>query len=400
MAAQSIERTGDLEQEVAALRKQQRALSTVLRAIARSEGLQVVLDEIVEACRQLCEGDHGALWLLRDGLLHSVSHDAGGDASRYDREHPHAVDRTTIAGRVAATRALVHVPDILEDAEYAYPGPRSFRAMVGAPVMMEDELLGVVVVVRVEQRPYSDAQIDLLRTFADQAAIALANARLLEAVDRQRGELARFLPQQVAELVASEEGERLLAGHRAFITCVFCDLRGFTAFAETAAPEELLDVLRGYHETVGRLVTEHGGTLEHFAGDGLMVFFNDPVPLADHELQATRFALAAQAQFDELARIWRKRGTNLDLGIGVEAGHATVGRIGFEGRYDYGAVGPAVNLASRLSSHAAGGQILVGQRVFAAIDEEIPTASIGALELKGFARPMPAYEIRSGAQRS
>jgi adenylate cyclase len=379
MAAQSIERTGDLEHEVAALRKQQRALSTVLRAIARSEGLQVVLDEIVEACRQLCEGDHGALWLLRDGLLHSVSHDAGGDASRYDREHPHAVDRTTIAGRVAATRALVHVPDILEDADYAYPGPRPFRAMLGAPVMMEDELL---------------------RTFADQAAIALANARLLEAVDRQRGELARFLPQQVAELVASEEGERLLAGHRAFITCVFCDLRGFTAFAETAAPEELLDVLRGYHETVGRLVTEHEGTLEHFAGDGLMVFFNDPVPLADHELRATRFALAAQAQFDELARIWRKRGTNLDLGIGVEAGHATVGRIGFEGRYDYGAVGPAVNLASRLSSHAAGGQILVGQRVFAAIDEEIPTASIGALELKGFARPMPAYEIHSGAQRS
>ena len=398
MAARSVERTADLEREVLALREQQRALSTVLRAIARAEGLQVVLDEAVEACRQLCEADNGALWLLRDGLLHSAAHDGGAEASRYDREHPHALDRTTIAGRVAVTRALVHVPDILEDPEYAYPGPRPFRAMLGAPVIMDDELLGVVVVVRVEQRPFSEAQLALLQTFADQAAIAIANARLLEAVERQRGQLSRFLPAQVAELVASDEGERLLAGHRAYITSVFCDLRGFTAFAETAAPEELLDVLRGYHETVGRLVNEHEGTLEHFAGDGLMVFFNDPVPVADHELRATRFALAAQAQFDELAQAWRKRGTDLELGIGIEAGHATVGRIGFEGRYDYGAVGPAVNLAARLSTHAAGGQILVGRRVYAAIDEEIPTASIGALELKGFARPMPAFEVRSGAQ--
>jgi class 3 adenylate cyclase len=401
MAAQSVDRTDDLQHEVLALRKQQQALSAVLRAIARAEGLQVVLDEVTEACRQLCEGDLGALWLLRgDGLLHSVSHHAGGEASRYDREHPHTVDRGTIAGRVALTRAVVHVPDIEEDAEYAYPGPRPFRAMLGAPVMMEDELLGVVVLVRVDARPYTDEQIELLQTFADQAAIALANARLLEAVDRQRGELSRFLAPQVAELVASDEGERLLAGHRAYVTSVFCDLRGFTAFAETAAPEELLDVLRGYHETVGRLVTEHEGTLEHFAGDGLMVFFNDPVPIANHELRATRFALAAQAQFDELARAWRKRGTNLDLGIGIEAGHATVGRIGFEGRYDYGAVGPAVNLASRLSSSAAAGQILVGQRVFAAIDDDVPTARVGDLELKGFARPVPAYEIRSGAEGS
>jgi adenylate cyclase len=400
MAAQSIERTADLEHEVLALRRQQQALSAVLRAIARAEGLQVVLEEVTEACRQLCEGDLGALWLLRDGLLHSVAHHAGGEASRYDREHPHTVDRGTIAGRVALTRAVVHVPDIEQDAEYAYPGPRPFRAMLGAPVMMEEELLGVVVLVRVDARPYTEEQIQLLQTFADQAAIALANARLLEAVDRQRSELSRFLAPQVAELVASDEGERLLAGHRAYITSVFCDLRGFTAFAETAAPEELLDVLRGYYETVGRLVAEHEGTLEHFAGDGLMVFFNDPVPVPSHELRATRFALAAQAQFDELARVWRKRGTNLDLGIGIEAGHATVGRIGFEGRYDYGAVGPAVNLASRLSSSAAAGQILVGQRVFAAIDDEVPTAPVGDLELKGFARPVPAYEIRSGAQGS
>jgi class 3 adenylate cyclase len=216
---------------------------------------------------------------------------------------------------------------------------------------------------------------------------------LLEAVERQRAELSRFLSPQVAELITSQGGERLLAGHRAYITCLFCDLRGFTAFAETAAPEELFDVLREYQGALGRLIPAHGGTLEHFAGDGLMVFFNDPLPLSDHELGAVRLALAAQRQFDELAAVWRKRGIELGLGIGVEAGYATLGRIGFEGRYDYGAVGPVTNLASRLSTHAGGGQILIGQRVFAAVEEAVEAARVGELDLHGFARPVVAYEV-------
>jgi class 3 adenylate cyclase len=132
----------------------------------------------------------------------------------------------------------------------------------------------------------------------------------------------------------------LLAGHRAYITCLFSDLRGFSAFAETAAPEELIEVIGRYHETLGELIPAHGGTLEHFEGDGVMVFFNDPVAVEDHELQAIRLALAAQERFARLAQVWRKRGTELGLGIGIEAGYATLGRIGFEGRYDYGALGP------------------------------------------------------------
>ena len=259
---------------------------------------------------------------------------------------------------------------------------------------MDDELIGVVSVGRSVPGPFADREVQLVKTFADQAAIAIANARLLDTVERQRTELSRFLSPQVAALISSDEGERLLAGHRAYITCLFSDLRGFTAFAETAAPEELFEVLRPYHETIGDLIPRYGGTLEHFAGDGIMVFFNDPIPVDDHELAAIRLALAAQERFEELARAWRKRGTELGLGIGIEAGYATVGRIGFEGRYDYAALGSVTNLASRLSTHAAAGQILVGPRVFAVVEETVLIDSVGSLDLKGFGRAVPAYDVR------
>jgi adenylate cyclase len=262
------------------------------------------------------------------------------------------------------------------------------------PIMIEDDLIGAVVLVRDQPRPFTDDHIALVETFADQAAIAITNARLFEAVERQRTELARFVSPQVAELVSSTDGQQLLAGHRAYISCLFCDLRGFTAFTETAAPEDLFDVLREYHAALGELIPRYDGTLEHFAGDGVMVFFNDPLPVEQHELQAVRLALTAQERFEQLAEGWRKRGTDLGLGIGIEAGYATLGRIGFEGRYDYGALGPVANLASRLSTQAAAGQILIGQRVFAAVEETVETARAGELELKGFSRPVAAYEVR------
>jgi class 3 adenylate cyclase len=155
---------------------------------------------------------------------------------------------------------------------------------------------------------------------------------------------------QVVELVSSPDGEGLLAGHRAYISCLFCDLRCFTGFVETSEPEELVEVLHPHQSAAGALIPAYDGTLEHFASDGLMLFFNDPTPVAEHELQAIRLALALQRRFGELTTGWRKRGIDLSLGIGIAAGHATLGRIGFEGRYDYGALGPVTNLASRLST--------------------------------------------------
>jgi class 3 adenylate cyclase len=384
----------DPARELEDVREQQRAISGVLRAVARSAGLQPVLAEVAEACRRLCKADHGALWLLQGGLLHLGAHDGEPAGEQYDREHPHALDRTTAAGRTAVERRPVQIPDVLADPEYTYPGPRFFRTMLGVPIMVEDDLIGVVVVVRREAEPFTDDHIALVQTFADQAAIALTNARLFEAVERQRTELSRFVSPQVADLVSSEHGDRLLAGHRAYISSLFCDLRGFTAFAETAAPEELFDVLREYHAVLGDLIPVFEGTLEHFAGDGVMVFFNDPLPVDEHELQAIRLALAVQGRFTELAGAWRKRGIDLALGIGIEAGYATLGRIGFEGRFDYAALGPATNLASRLSTHASAGQTLIGQRIFAATEEAVATAPVGSLDLKGFGRPVVAYEVR------
>ncbi len=385
-----------LSRQVEDLLAQQRALSRVLRAIARAEGLQPVLDEVVDAARQLCDGDHAQLYLAEGDLFVVISSSGGARVDQeYAAQHPHARDRTTLGGRVALTGQTVQIPDVLADPEYSYGGQQTvgYRALLGVPILLDGELIGAIGVGRDSPGHFADHHVELAEAFADQAAIAIANARAFQAIERQRTELSRYVSPQVAELLSSHEGEQLLAGHRAYISCLFCDFRGFTAFAETAAPEEHFEVLRAYHQLIGEHIPTYGGTLEHFAGDGVMVFFNDPVAVVEHELQAIRFALAVQAGFAELARDWLKRGTNLALGIGIEAGHATLGRIGFEGRYDYGALGPVTSLASRLSTRAAGGQILIGQRVFAATDDAVDASPVGELELKGFARAIPAYEV-------
>jgi class 3 adenylate cyclase len=379
------------------LREQRQAVSDVLRAVASSEGLQAVLVEIVEAAKRLCRGEHAQLYLAEGDLfrIFSQSFDLH-EAYDYAQEHPHARDRTTIVGRVGLTGVTEQIPDVLADADYSYEGQRmiGYRALLGVPIVLDGELIGVIAVARNNVGTFAEEQVELVRTFADQAAIAIANGRLIAAVDRQRTELARYIAPAVAELISSEQGEQLLAGHRGYITCLFCDLRGFTAFAETAAPEELFEVLRAYHETLGELIAAYEGTLEHFAGDGVMVFFNDPIEIDEHELQAIRFALAAQEKFAALAQSWKKRGIQLGLGIGVESGYATLGRIGFEGRYDYGALGPVTSLASRLSSSAEAGQILIGPRVFGAVEDSVDAVHFDELELKGFGRPITTFEIR------
>ena len=372
---------------------QRRAISDVLRAVAGSQGLQRVLDEIVAAARTLCHGDHSQLYLLEGDRL-QIHAQSGPGLDRAQAE-THPLDRSSVVGRTALEREVVQIPDVAEDPDYAVNAQNvvGYRALLGAPIVLDGDLIGAVTAGRNVPGPFTDEQVELVKTFADQAAIAIANTRLIDAVERQRTELSRFLSPQVAELVSSDAGEQLLAGHRAYISCLFCDLRGFTAFVDTAAPEEQFEVLRAYHETLGDLIPVYEGTLEHFAGDGVLVFFNDPVPVEEHELQAIRFALAARERFAALGEAWEKRGIRLRLGVGIEAGYATLGRIGFEGRYDYGALGPVVNLASRLSTHAAGGQILIGQRVHAAVESVVDSAPVGELELKGFGRPIAAYEI-------
>jgi adenylate cyclase len=207
------------------------------------------------------------------------------------------------------------------------------------------------------------------------------------------GRLKRFFSPQLAELVVSSGGEKLLESHRCEVTIVFCDLRGFTAFAENAEPEELMGVLREYHTTVGNLIFRFEGTLERFAGDGLMVFFNDPLPCPDHAERAVRMAVAMRQEMDLLIEKWRKRGYDLAFGVGVAQGYATLGMIGFEGRVDYAAIGPATNLASRLCDQAQAGQILISQRVFAVLEDLVDVTPVGDLALKGLRDPVPAFNV-------
>ena len=207
------------------------------------------------------------------------------------------------------------------------------------------------------------------------------------------GRLRRFLSPQVAGLVVESGDDTFLESHRSEITAVYCDLRGFTTFAETAEPEEVMSVLREYHEALGDLVFRFEGTLEHFAGDGLLVFFNDPIPCPDAPERAVRMAVAMRGRVAELADGWKRRGHELGFGVGIAQGYATLGRVGFEGRYDYAAIGTVTNLSARLSGLAKAGQILVTQRVVTGAAEVAVTSSLGPVELRGISRPVEVFDV-------
>ena len=207
------------------------------------------------------------------------------------------------------------------------------------------------------------------------------------------GRLRRFLSPQIAGLIVETGDESFLESHRRDITTVFTDLRGFTAFAETAEPEETMAVLREYHAALGALVFAYEGTLEHFAGDGLMVFFNDPPPCADAPVRAVRMALDMRDRVEALTTSWRRQGHDLGFGVGIAQGYATLGRVGFEGRWDYAAIGTVTNVAARLCSAAAARQILISPRVRAGLDERFETRPLGPLELRGISRPVEVHEV-------
>ena len=207
------------------------------------------------------------------------------------------------------------------------------------------------------------------------------------------GRLKRFFSPQLAELIVAGGVEDPLKTHRREVTVVFLDLRGFTAFAEISEPEEVMGVLREYHTEMGKLILAYEGTLERFTGDGMMIFFNDPVPMPDPEERAIRMALAMRDRVAELIVKWRKRGYELDFGVGIAQGYATIGAIGFEGRWDYGAIGTVTNLAARLCGEAKPGQILISKRLLGKVEELIEVEPVGELTLKGFHRPVTTYNV-------
>jgi adenylate cyclase len=207
------------------------------------------------------------------------------------------------------------------------------------------------------------------------------------------GRLKRFFSPHLAEAIVHGGADDPLKSHRREVTVVFIDLRGFTAFAETAEPEEVMSVLREYHAAMGELILAHEGTLERFTGDGMMIFFNDPLPVPNPQERATRMALDMRARVDELMKGWRKRGYELDFGVGIAQGYATIGAIGFEGRWDYGAIGTVTNLAARLCGEAKPGQILVSRKLFGMVEDFVEAESVGEMPLKGFTRPVTVYNM-------
>jgi class 3 adenylate cyclase len=404
MASVSDAATTDFRRELERAQDREAAVRDVIQTIARTTfDLDAVLQTVIDRAVSLTHADNGNI-ARREGDLDEYRVAAFTSMTpEYEsavRERVYTPERGSILGRTVLEKRIVHITDVLDDPEYELLDLQQaggYRTALGVPMLREGEPIGAIAVARNEVRPFDEAEIRLIETFADYVVIAIENVRLFQTVERQRTELARYAP-QAADLLSDEEGEKLLAGHRREITALFCDLRGFTAFAETADPEEVLGVLRQYHTAAGELVVANEGTVEHFAGDGLMAFFNDPAVIDDHELAAVRTAVDLNERFASLAQDWRKRGYELGLGIGIATGYATLGRIGFESRYEYGAIGNAVILAQRLSDAAAPGEILLSQRTHAAVDEQFGTEPVPELQLKGFSRPVVALRVteRSG----
>jgi class 3 adenylate cyclase len=314
---------------------------------------------------------------------------------------------------------VIHVADLQEDAEYTYAlrDTEQIRTELGVPMFRGDDLVGVFILYKLKVEPFTDKQIELVTTFADQAVIAIENVRLLNELRERTGEveklnqqleqrvadqvgeiermgrLRRFLPPQVADLIVASGAEKQLESHRREITALFCDLRGFTGFTESADAEDVMALLRDYHAAIGALVIKYSGTLERYAGDGVMVIFNDPVPVENPALQAVLMALELRDALGALTQTWSRLGHEIGFGIGIAHGFATLGTIGYEGRFDYAAIGTVSNVASRLCDEAKPGQILISPRVLIAVEDAVTVEQVGEFALKGIRRPLGAYNV-------
>jgi GAF domain-containing protein len=419
------QRTGELETSL----EYQTATSDVLKVISRSVfDLQKILEFVAETAARLCGAKQVAIYLLEDHVYRfTVSFGLTPAYRKIEEALAIEPGPETLVGRVALSGEPVHILDCLSDPNY---GPKDdiratqVHTLLGVPLTREGKVVGVIALAREPILPFSSEQIELVRTFADQAVIAIENARLLKELrertdqlqmqsqelaklnqDLERrvadqvgeiermGRLRRFLPPQVADLIVASGTEKQLESHRREITALFCDLRGFTGFTESADAEDVMALLRDYHATVGEKIIKYSGTLERYAGDGVMVVFNDPVPVENPALQAVLMALEMRDAIGALTETWGRLGHEIGFGIGIAHGFATLGTIGFEGRFDYAAIGTVSNVASRLCDEAKPGQILISPRVLMKVENAVKVEPVGEFELKGIRRPLAAYNV-------
>ncbi|HEV2629726.1 MAG TPA: adenylate/guanylate cyclase domain-containing protein [Pseudolabrys sp.] len=407
------EKLASVQRELAGVRDQQGATSEILRIISARANLSDVFSAILQKATVLCEAKFGLMYTYDGALFHNAAMHGAPDAlvEHHSRRGPFRPPPGTPLDRLLATLSVIKSADDSREATPSAPTRLAgARSHIAVPMLKNGALVGVIVIYRTEVNPFTDGQIDLVRSFAAQAALAIENARLLSDLNdlnqqlgkrvaeqvaeiERMGRLRRFLPPQVADLIVSSGNERQLESHRRDITALFCDLRGFTGFSESADPEDVMMLLREYHAAVGRFTMEYSGTLERYAGDGIMVIFNDPVSVPDPSLRAVKMSLDIREALGVLTEKWRRLGHDIGFGVGIAHGFATLGTIGFEGRFDYAAIGTVSNLASRLCDEAKAGQILISARVLMAVENDVEVESVGEFTLKGIRRPVGAYNV-------
>jgi class 3 adenylate cyclase/putative methionine-R-sulfoxide reductase with GAF domain len=399
--------------------EQQTATSEVLRVVISKSAtdLRPVFETIAHNSVHLCGATYGIVFRFDGEMITFVAHH-NLDQAAIDAVHqmfPMRPNTGSVVSRTILQRDVIHVADVAADPTHTYAASRQalgVRTFLGVPMLRDGNPIGAVALFRREVELFSDRQIELVKAFADQAVIAIENARLLNDLNtlnqqleqrvtdqvseiERMSRLRRFLPPQVADLIVASGAEKQLESHRREITALFCDLRGFTGFSEKSDPEDVMSLLREYHAAIGEIIVKYSGTLEHYAGDGVMVFFNDPIPVSNPALQAVQTALEMRMAIEALTEKWCRLGHELGFGVGIAHGFATLGTIGFEGRFDYAAIGTVSNVASRLCDEAKPGQILISSRVLMAVEDAVNVEPVGDFALKGISRPMAAYNMPS-----
>jgi class 3 adenylate cyclase/HAMP domain-containing protein len=438
LEAKVVERTRDLAQSVGELK----VLEEVGRAVSSSLDLNAVLPTVAARALEITHADAVLIYGYDPAKRQFNLVEADGIDKAAEGEHRVIDEADSVLGDAARKGEPIAIPDLAAVADVRLRNvavEAGFHAVLVAPLVDQQGVLGALVVLRQATGDFPESLIGLMRTFAHQSVLAMRNARLFTEVDQKGRELAsantvvreqadklteqteqlrnwnrsleervekqlgeierirkleRFLAPQVAQLIASSDGhDTLLNSHRGEVTVVFCDLRGFSAFTEATEPEEAMNVLREYHAALGELIFRYEGTLDRYAGDGVMILFNAPIQFEDHVKRAVKMACEMRDTIGALTEKWRNRGHSLGFGMGIALGYATLGQIGFEQRLEYAAIGSVTNLASRLCDEAKANQIVVSRRVYGVVEQWVDAAALDDLVLKGFNHPVLAMEI-------